>query len=336
MEKSNRSLKATYNAKQLNSKNVVINSIVSMKIIVTGGAGFVGSHLVDQLVQQGHEVAIIDHWKKEKKRFVPEGVMVKKVGVESEEAYEFVQAFKPEAIIHLAAQISVPHSTQEPLHDAKQNILGTINMLKAGEDAGVRRFINTSTCGVYGDVKELPLQESSDTKPKSPYALSKKTGEEYGHYFDGRSKMNIVSVRPANLYGPRQQTVGEAGVIAIFMERAIRGEDLMVFGDGSATRDWLFVSDIVEAYIQLLHNEHISGVLNLGTGVEKTVQQLCHAIEDAHGAKLNIVYKEERPGDIHKSYLNIDRAKEEMDWQPKITFEEGILKTYQWFKEQEG
>lgn len=304
-----------------------------MKVLVTGGAGFFGSHLVEELLKKGHEVVILDHWKKKKKRFIPEGVVVKKACVQEEEAYNYIQEVRPDAVIHLSAQISVPFSVREPLKDAQHNILGAINMLKASQDAGVKRFIYTSTCGVYGDTDDLPIKESTEIKPKSPYALSKKVGEEYAEYMSLTGDMSVVITRPANLYGPRQQMVGEAGVIAIFMHHALQGKELKVFGDGTATRDWLYVSDLVDAYVKLLEKPEVEGIINIGTGVEKTINDLCAALLKAHGTPLEVKYTDERPGDIYRSYLNIDRAREELGWEPNVSFEEGIRRTYEWFEE---
>lgn len=304
-----------------------------MKIIVTGGAGFLGSHVVDRLLALGHEVAIIDNlWQTAQKRYVPEGVQLVKEDVASEAARNFVLDFQPDAVYHLAAQISVPVSVENPVADAHTNVLGTVNIMQAAHDAGVKRFIYTSTCGVYGDSPDLPLKEESELRPKSPYALSKKVGEEYARYMSVERGVNILSIRPANLYGPRQQKVGEAGVIAIFLDNILHGKSLTVTGDGTATRDWLYVEDAADAFVQALTGE-AQGIVNIGTGIEQKVQDLVDILRALHGGG-EVVYGAPRPGDIYRSYLNVVRAKEMLGWESTTSFEEGLKKTYNWFKEE--
>lgn len=303
-----------------------------MKVLVTGGAGFIGSHVVDAFIARGDEVAIIDHWKKEKKRFVPDGVPVLKAGIASEEARAFILEYKPDIVCNLAAQISAPHSVDHPVEDAQRNIVDGIVLLEACRDAGVKTFLHTSSCAVYGSSPDLPLNEDSPRFPQSPYALSKQSFESYLWYANTMYGMRTVAFRPANVYGPRQQVVGEAGVVAIFIDKIFRGQKAFIFGDGSATRDLLYVEDVARAFL-LAADSSYQGVLNLGTGVEKTVNELWEGLSALHEAPTFLEYADTRPGDIYRSFLDATRAKREIGWEPTISLEEGLKKTYNWFKD---
>ena len=303
-----------------------------MKVLVTGGAGFLGSHVVDAFLAQGHEIAIVDHWQKNKKRFIPEGVHIVKHSIASKEAREFVAEFKPELVCHLAAQISVPFSVAHPAEDARINIVDAIGFLHACAEAGAKKIIYTSTCGVYGKSPDLPLNEESPRIPESPYALSKYALEEYLWYLRDMYGLQAIVFRPANAYGPRQQFAGEAGVVAIFLNHILKGTEAKVFGDGSATRDLLYAQDLARAFV-LAAESRYQGVLNIGTGVEKTVKELWETLSDIHGQDTYVEYVAPRPGDIYRSYLDYSRAKEMIGWEPEIHFEEGLRRTYDWFKE---
>lgn len=301
-----------------------------MKVVVTGGAGFIGSHVVDAFFSRGDDVVIIDHWKKEKKRFVPGGVRVIKAEIASPEACAFISEYKPDIVCHLAAQISAPHSVEDPAGDAQTNIVDAIILLEACAKASVSTFLYTSSCAVYGRSPDLPLAEESPRIPESPYALSKAAFETYVAYAHERYGMRTVAFRPANVYGPRQQVVGEAGVVAIFLDRLFAGKKSAIYGDGRATRDFVYVEDIAHAFV-LATNSQYQGVLNLGTGLEKSVQELWDALHVLHGGVGSVEYVEPRKGDILRSFLDASKAKREIGWEPSISFEEGLKKTYNWF-----
>jgi UDP-glucose 4-epimerase len=301
-----------------------------MKVVVTGGAGFIGSHIVDAFLAKGDEVVIIDHFKKEKLRFVPEGVKVLKCTIASEESLQFIAQFKPDLVCHLAAQISAPHSVQNPVYDAQVNITDGVALLHACTQAGVKQFFSASSCAVYGRSPERPLSEDSVQIPESPYAVSKQSFEGYLRYAHDAFGMQTIAFRPANVYGPRQQTVGEAGVVAIFLEKILKGEMGQILGDGGATRDYVYVEDVARAFVQAADSS-FSGALNLGTSVQTSVNDLWESLSALHGEQTQAMHMPARKGDIYHSYLNATRAKEAINWEPRVLLAQGLQNTYDWF-----
>ncbi len=302
----------------------------NMKVIVTGGAGFIGSHVVDAFLAKGDEVVIIDHFKKEKLRFVPDGVKVLKCGIASQEALQFIGEYKPDLVCHLAAQISAPASVQNPAHDAQVNITDGVALLHACIQAGVKQFFSTSSCAVYGRSPELPLNEESVQIPESPYAVSKQSFEGYLRYAHDAFGIQTIAFRPANVYGPRQQTVGEAGVVAIFLEKILKGEMGQILGDGGATRDYVYVEDIARAFVQAADSSYV-GSLNLGTSTQTSVNELWESLSAIHGEQTQAIHMPARKGDIYHSYLNAARAKEAINWEPRVLLADGLKNTYDWF-----
>jgi UDP-glucose 4-epimerase len=302
----------------------------NMKVVVTGGAGFIGSHVVDAFLTKGDEVVIIDHFKKEKLRFIPEGIRVLKCSIASEEALQFIAEFKPDLVCHLAAQISAPASVQNPVYDAQVNITDGVALLHACVQAGVKQFFSTSSCAVYGRSPELPLNEESVQIPESPYAVSKQSFEGYLRYVNDAFGIQTIAFRPANVYGPRQQTVGEAGVVAIFLEKILKGEMGQILGDGGATRDYIYVEDVARAFVQA-SDTSFSGALNLGTSAQTSVNDLWESLSALHGEQTQAMHMPARKGDIYHSYLSAARAKEAINWEPRVLLAQGLQNTYDWF-----
>lgn len=300
-----------------------------MKILVTGGAGFIGSHVVDAFVEAGHDVVVVDHQMDESRRNVNEKARYIWADMVSDEAIQEMQNNTPDVLCHLAAQISVPQSVADPEFDAQENVHKPTKLLMAARNAGVKLFVNTSSCAVYGEPAMIPLSEFDQKNPISPYGKHKLLFEEVLLASDIRT----ISFRPANVYGPRQTTAGEAGVVAIFLERFLEGKDVQIFGDGNATRDFVYVGDIAQAFLLAAESE-AKGIFNLGTQTETSVHDLWRAIQALDPKNpAEAVHKDARPGDIEKSCLNYAPAKGTFNWQPNVELAEGLQKTYDWFKQ---
>ena len=304
-----------------------------LKILVTGGAGFVGSHLVDALVEKKHNVIVIDNLssgKKEyinKKAFFIKGDIVKPKVVE-----KIIKKYKPiDAVFHLAAQKSVIASIKDPIYDAKINIIGGLRVFEAAKKYQVKKIIFSSTGGaLYGDGVKLPTPENSLIAPESPYGIAKYSLENYLRLYRN-SGITTQILRYSNVYGPRQDPFGEAGVVAIFCEHILRSQNIYVFGDGEQTRDFIFVKDVVEANWQSL-NEQKSGVWNIGTAKETSVNQIARGLlAIAKVTKSRIIYQPARLGELKRSCIDNSKAQKELNWVPKVSLNEGLKKTYQYY-----
>ncbi len=307
-----------------------------MKILVTGGAGFVGSHLVDALVARGDEVIVVDHHKRDKVRYPNAGATYYNVDFADPAVDDILINEQPDAVVHLAAQISVTHSIAHPVDDAQKNIVDSLGFLsKAAQRAGVKRFVFASSGGaIYGDHAIRPTPLVHDTLPGTPYGIGKQMFE---HYL-AQSGMAYVALRFANIYGPRQQVTsgGEEGsVIALFLNKLFAGEPLVIFGDGSATRDYLYVDDAVRAFIAALDSDYV-GCVNVGTGVETSVQTLADTLLSIHAsggagsgsAGHPVTHLPFRSGETMRSALAYNSAKEHIGWVPTVTFADGLRKAY--------
>ncbi len=304
-----------------------------MKVVVTGGVGFIGSHMVDRLIAAGHEVIIIDHHKKDRRRFPNPQASVHKLDFGHDAVLGLLKKEQPDAIVHLAAQISVTKSVEDPVHDAQVNIMSSIALLDAARKAGVNRFVFASSGGaIYGDHPERPTPELMDVQPISPYGLSKQTFERYLMQYSNMHSMHCVILRLANAYGPRQLPGGEAAVIPLFLRALLEQGQATIFGDGSATRDFIFIDDIVDAFIAAIEGEY-AGIVNIGSGEEISILELLNALKEIHGALHEHAHVEDRVGEIQKSVLDPSKAKLELGWEAKTSLRDGLKKTYDWFKE---
>src|SRR2546423_7918277 len=303
-----------------------------MRALVTGGAGFIGSNLVDGLVARGDEVTIVDDLSTGKRENLDGALAAGAELVESDvrdaaAMRDVLDRARPEAVLHLAAQIYVRKSVADPAADARINVEGTINVLAAALAAGVGRFVNTSTGGaIYGEGQILPAPEGHPVAPEAPYGQSKFCAEGYCELFRRLHGLSTVSLRYGNVYGPRQDPLGEAGVVAIFCGRLRAGERPIVFGDGLQTRDYVHVDDVVAANLAAIESGG-SGAFNIGTGVETTVLELVDALAPHAQASFEPEHQPERPGEVRRIALDATRARDQLGWEPRVGLAEGIEQT---------
>ena len=298
-----------------------------MNVLVTGGAGFIGSHVVDRLVREGHAVAVVDDLSMGRRENVPAAASLHVCDIRSPELLRVVREVRPRAIVHLAAQAAVPRSVEDPQFDASVNILGTINLLEAGRAAGTERVVYISTGGAaYGDTPVLPTPEDHPTRAISPYGVSKVTAERYLECWTGLAPMTGVSLRLANVYGPRQRAEGEAGVVAIFAQRLLAGKRCTIYGDGEQTRDYVYVGDVAEAALSALTRD-VAGVVNVATARETSVNGLHRLLCAALGVSREPEYAAARSGDVRRSVLDNTRARALLHWVPGTSLERGLVAT---------
>lgn len=302
-----------------------------MKILITGGAGFIGSHLVDALVAAGHQTVVIDHHQKDKLRFPNAASKIYKLSFQSPELAEVFAAERPDAVCHLAAQISVTRSVVDPIMDATTNIVSSIGILDLAKQYGCRKFVFASSGGaIYGDHPERPTPEKYDTQPISPYGVSKQSFEYYLNLYREHFNLPTVALRFSNVYGPRQMSAGEASVIAIFLERLRTGASATIFGDGSTTRDYLFVRDAVDSFVKALTSDFV-GTVNIATGTETSVLELWQTLKDIHGTEHPLEFHPFRAGEVHRSVLSAKTAEQAIGWRPKTDLRTGLKETYDWY-----
>jgi len=304
--------------------------------VVTGGAGFIGSNIVDALVARGDGVAVIDNLSTGKRENLEQalgaGAELVVADVRDADAVEEVfAARRPELVFHLAAQIDVRASVLDPVNDARTNIFGAINVLEAARRHGARRLVNTSTGGgLYGDADVLPTPEDHPIHALAPYGTSKHAAEGYVELYDRLHGLSTVSLRYGNVYGPRQDVHGEAGVVAIFCGLAMSGGTPTVFGTGRQTRDWVEVSDVVAANL-LAAAADVTGPVNIGHGEETSVLQLIEALNDVAIPGLGEpVFADARAGEVDRSCLDVRRARELLGWEPQVTLRQGLVRIFQW------
>lgn len=314
---------------------------MTMRVLVTGGAGFIGSHVSDLFVSKGWAVEIIDNLSSGKRENVPAAATLHVIDIRSEEAAAIVAKGQFDAIIHLAAQMDVRRSVSDPTFDASVNILGTLNLLEALRASGraaTTRFVFSSTGGaIYGDFSAPPNKEISPKEPDSPYAIAKLSVEYYLSYYTRIHGFDAASVRFGNVYGPRQDPHGEAGVVAIFCGRILEGRGLTVFGDGEQTRDYVHVSDVADATFRAATTklERPRQVddrsFNVGTGEGKSVLEVAHTLLAAAGARAPLEFAPKRAGEQAHSFIAPDKARAVLGWSPRVSLAEGLADTYAWF-----
>jgi len=303
-----------------------------MKALVTGGAGFIGSNLVDALVARGDEVTVIDDLSTGKRRNLERalvnGAALEAVDIRYPEAVSDVVArTQPDVIFHLAAQIDVRKSVADPAADARINVEGTVNVLSAAQAQGVRRVVNTSTGGaIYGEGRQIPAPEDHPSAPEAPYGLSKWCAEQYCEIFTRLHRLSTVSLRYGNVYGPRQDPLGEAGVIAIFCGKVLDGGTATIFGDGLQTRDYVYVDDVVDANLRAAETD-TAGPVNIGLGAQKSVLDIVEVLKLNAPNGFDLEHAPERPGEVQHIALDPSRAREELGWEAKVELEEGLKRT---------
>lgn len=302
-----------------------------MKVLVTGGAGFIGSHIVDLLVESGFRVSVVDDLSTGRFENINPGVNFYRVGVGSGDFGEVIARERPDAVVHQAAQVDVQRSLREPLADAEINILGAVNLLEACRRYNVSKVVYASSAAVYGNPAYLPVDEKHPVKPQSPYGASKYTVEHYLRIYSEVYGVRYTVLRYANVYGPRQDAGGEGGVVAIFVDKLLSAEAPKIFGDGEQTRDFVFVKDVAAANLAALHRGD-GLILNVSTGAMLSVNSLFHAIKSITMSSLSPVYCPPRPGDITHSYLANEKAREALEWRPRYSLEDGLRETVEFYK----
>lgn len=305
---------------------------MSTKILVTGGAGFIGSHLVDRLIQEGNEVVVVDNLSTGKRKNVNKKAQFYKMDIQSKRIERVFRNERPLIVVHLAAQMSVRHSTDDPVFDAQVNILGTINVLEHAVRQGVRKVTFASSGGVvYGEQEIFPASESHRTEPLSPYGISKLAGEKYLAYYANATGLRYVALRFANVYGPRQDSEGEAGVVAIFSKQMLDGGQPIVNGTGKQTRDFIYVDDVVEAILVTL-GEDVQGIFNVGTGQETTINECYGIIKSLTKCQCKELYGAAKKGEQFRSVLDVTKLREVFGWDPQVNLQEGLTRTVDFFR----
>jgi UDP-glucose 4-epimerase len=304
-----------------------------MKILVTGGAGFIASHVVDRFIELGHEVVVIDNLSTGKTEFVnPKAEFIEADITDQEEMMELIMSERPEVIDHHAAHIQVGNSVKNPQFDAFHNIIGTLNIMQAAKEAGVKKVIMASTGGaMYGD-KPVPFDEAMREEPISPYGISKRSAEHYLNFYYVQYGIPYIALRYANVYGPRQNPHGESGVIAIFAEMMAEGKKPVINGDGTHTRDYVYVTDVARANELALTSNYV-GALNIGTGVETSTNQVFDKVVQELGLDIPREHGPERPGEQVRSVLSYQKAQTILGWQPTVAFDEGVKLVAEWYKQ---
>ncbi len=306
--------------------------MTAKKALVTGGAGFIGSHIVDDLLGQGLDVVVIDNLSTGRKEHVAAGARLVEMDIRDPGLSKVFKESRPDVLFHCAAQSSVVVSSEDPIVDAESNIIGSLNLLQACRKHGVGRFIYSSTGGaLYGDPERLPCDEDHPLRPTAPYGVSKATVELYLRSFNVLCGLDYTVLRYGNVYGPRQDPFGEAGVIAIFSQRMLRGEEVTIFGDGTQERDFVYVSDIVEANIKAM-GQSDNGTYNVGTGQGANVNRLFERLARLSGSALAPRYEPSRKGEVYKVYLDVAHARAALGWEARVGLDDGLALTVESFR----
>jgi len=302
-----------------------------MNILVTGGAGFIGSHIVDAYIAMGHKVVVLDNLSSGRRENIHPKAVFYQLDLLAPEVAGILEKEKIEVVNHHAAQISVTQSVKNPLEDARTNILGSLKLLESAIQNGVRHFIFASTGGaIYGEQDSFPANELHACRPISPYAIAKFSVENYLNFYRESHGLNSAILRYSNVYGPRQDPHGEAGVVAIFCEKLLQKQQPVIFGDGEQTRDFVAVFDVVRANVLALEKS-LTGIYNISTGKETSVNELCRQITRLAGQTCSPRYDSPRKGELPRSVIDSTRFQECCEWKPATRLEEGLQKTFAFF-----
>ncbi|MEE9258512.1 MAG: NAD-dependent epimerase/dehydratase family protein [Nitrospinaceae bacterium] len=305
-----------------------------MNILVTGGAGFIGSHIVDAYLEQNHQVTVLDNLSTGDKSFIHPKARFYHKDLSAPDIGEILKKEKIEVINHHAAQVSVPDSVADPVFDAKSNIIGTLQLLQNAVSSGVKKFIFASTGGaIYGEQAPMPTAEEYPCKPESPYGISKFGVENYLRFYENNNGLKTVVFRYSNVFGPRQNPHGEAGVVAIFCKRLLDNRAPVIYGDGEQTRDYILVKDVVRANVAALEPE-CSGVFNIGTGKETSVNTLSEELLRLSGKSLKAEYAPARGYEQRRSCIAYRKFYDQFGWEPEVPLEEALIETFNYFKNQ--
>ena len=306
-----------------------------MRITVTGGAGFIGSHLVDRLIEDGHTVQVIDNLYTGNKEFVHSKAQFVELDIRDPKLYSVLEEFRPDYIFHEAAQTEVSTSMSDPMLDCDINLIGLINLLNAAVKLDVKKFLMPSSAAVYGNLDTLPLNENMIGNPSSFYGLTKLTTEHYLRIYHEAFGLPYICYRYSNVFGPRQGNGGEGGVISIFAKAIVQDSPIIIYGDGKQTRDFIYVDDVVEANILGMQHQ-VTGIYNVSTGISSSVNLLVDEFRNISGKDIEVVYDKPRLGDIRDSVLATDKSEKGLLFTAKYNLHDGLIKTYEYFKTVEG
>ncbi len=303
-----------------------------MKVPATGGAGFIGSHVADALLKEGRDVHVMDDFSTGKEENVGEGVTLHRLDIRSPQAGQLLQDEEFDVLVHHAAQMDVRRSVAQPGFDADVNVLGFLNLMEAGRASGLRKVVFASTGGaIYGEPEYTPQDVHHPLKPISPYGITKLVTEKYLYFYEQQYGIGYAALRYANVYGPRQNPHGEAGVIAIFAERLLAGRQAVIYGDGRQTRDYVFVSDVVRANLLAVTHEE-SGAFNIGTETETDVNELYRRLRKEIAPDAAEKHAEPRAGEQQRSVLGVEVTSQTLGWAPEVDLDEGLRRTVDWFQ----
>jgi len=302
------------------------------KVLITGGAGFIGSNIADRLIELGYEVVILDNLATGKKENINSSAKFCKFDIRDKALIDIFNSEKPDVVIHNAAQLSVRISVEDPLYDAEVNVLGGLNVFNCSMQAEVKKVVFASSGGtVYGEQQYFPADEKHSTNPVSPYGVAKLASENYLYYFHKEYGLDYMALRYANIYGPRQDPLGEAGVVAIFSNKMIKGTSPVINGDGGQTRDYVFVGDAVDANIRAIESS-FTGAINIGTSQETNVNELFAILRNISGKSIEEIHGPAKPGEQYRSVLDYKLANEILGWEPSVPIKDGLKITYEWFE----
>jgi len=306
-----------------------------MKILVTGGAGFIGSHIADAYIAAGHDVVIVDNLSTGREKNVNSGATFIKCDIRDKEVAAIFDEHQFDIVNHHAAQMDVRLSVEDPIYDAQNNVIGFLNIVQNAATHKVKKVIYASSGGVvYGEQDYFPADEKHPQRPYCPYGVTKLTGEKYLFYYSMTFGLTYTAFRYANIYGPRQNPHGEAGVIAIFLEKMFKKQQAVINGDGLQTRDYVYVADVVRANVAALDRAD-NEIINIGTGVETNVVEIFQHLNELTGAGMAEKHGPGAPGEQRRSVLSIGKAEKILDWAPQVDFRSGLEKTVEFFKDYE-
>ncbi len=304
-----------------------------LKILVTGGAGFIGSSIVDRLIADNYEVAVVDDLSSGMEENINKKARFYKLNIQDPEIETVFKKEHPDIINHQAAQIDVRRSIDDPLYDAGTNVLGTINILQNCIRHKIKKVIFASSGGaVYGEQQTFPASESHPLRPISPYGITKMITEQYLYYYKTVFGLDYTSLRYSNVYGPRQDPFGEAGAIAIFIQKMLDNEQVVINGSGEQTRDFVFVEDVVEANILAIKNSFSESIFNIGTGTETTINEIFRNLKEITGLSTENTYGPPKAGEQLRSVIECTKAEKILNWRPEISLSDGLKRTCEYFK----
>lgn len=308
------------------------NFVQEGKVLVTGGAGFIGSHIVDRLINEGYKVVVVDNLSSGNEENVNNKAKFYKLDIQDSKLEAVFQKERPDYVNHHAAQIDVRHSVSDPVFDARINVLGTLNVLQNCVKHKVKKVIFASSGGaIYGDQQIFPAPETHPLRPISPYGITKLVAEHYLYYYKAVYGLNYVSLRYANVYGPRQDPFGESGVVAVFIQKMLNGERPVINGDGKQTRDFVFVGDVVQANILAITNNIAESIFNIGSGIETSVNQIFGHLKEIISPDIEEKHGPPKKGEQRRSVLECSNARKILHWLPKTSLIKGLKKTVEYF-----